>query len=369
MSRIKGGYILVARSTLNCELMDKPPLYAKLWLWMLLKANYKDADHLKRGQLLTTIREMRDAMGHKVGFSVKKPTKDEIRDAYMFFRKAEMISTTKTTRGMIITILNYDKYQDPKRYEAHTPDEKSQGNQHSRDEAHMNPTGNPTMNPTQLTISNSCDDRKNKGDGGNEAHSEAHNEDRMKPTGTPHYIERKEEWKKEEGEEKNREKIFPGTSSRAELLDRFENPNVRSLVEKALDKIALTRKSGRVAESVVTGLLRKLLAFESWKVGTGITKYLQGEYYLDGKDERYLLGIVRNVTHRDYQEVIQQEAYTDVSPHSMQPRTYAQAQDAERRAMAQRILQRRSSDEQAGNDSRGADQAGHSLPGGQAQHG
>jgi hypothetical protein len=189
----------------------------------------------------------------------------------------------------------------------------------------------------------------------------------MKGEVRAHQRQEGEECKKEE-KEKNREKFFPGTS-RFELLDRFENPNVRSLVEKALDKIALTRKSGRVSESVITGLLMKLHAFEPWKVGTGIAKYLQGEYYLDGKDERYLLGIIRNVTQRDYQEVVQQQAYSDVSPQTMQPTTYAQAQDAERRAMAQRILQRRSSDEQEGNHSGGVDQAGHSLPGGKTQHG
>jgi hypothetical protein len=367
MHRISGGYILVARSTLESELMDKPPLYAKLWLWMLLTANFKDTEYLKRGQLLTTIDEMREAMGHKVGFSMKRPTRDEIRGAYTFFRKTEMITATKTTRGMIITILNYEKYQDPKRYEAHTPEEKSQGNQHSPHEAHMNPTGNPTGNPTQLTGSSSWDDKGYEKKGADEPHSEAHDEDRMKPTATPHYRERREECKKEE-EEKNREKIFPGTS-RAELLDRFENQNVRALVEDALEKIALTRKSGRVSESVVTGLLKKLLVFEPWKVGTGISKYINGEYYLDGKDERYLLGIIRNVTPRDYQEVVQQQAYSDIQAQTMQPKTYAQAQDAERRSMAQRLLQRRSDNEQKGNHSGRVDQAGHSLPGGKTQHG
>jgi hypothetical protein len=30
-----------------------------------------------------------------------------------------MITAQKTTRGMVVTILNYDKYQDPKNYESH----------------------------------------------------------------------------------------------------------------------------------------------------------------------------------------------------------------------------------------------------------
>lgn len=54
------------------ELMDKPDLYVKLWLWMLYKANWKDQAKLKRGQFVATIGEMRDAMSYKVGYR-KKP--------------------------------------------------------------------------------------------------------------------------------------------------------------------------------------------------------------------------------------------------------------------------------------------------------
>jgi hypothetical protein len=50
------------------------------------------------------------------------PTKEEIRNAYEALKKAKLINIRKTTRGMIITIYNYDKYQNPKSYETHSED-------------------------------------------------------------------------------------------------------------------------------------------------------------------------------------------------------------------------------------------------------
>ncbi|MBJ6751353.1 hypothetical protein [Geomonas anaerohicana] len=118
-SYIPGGYVLFARKLFYGEMMDKPPLYFKLWAWMLDRANWKDRDKLKRGQLVATIGDMQAATSYHEGFRKNTPTPDKIRSAYEFFVKAAMITTTKTTRGLIITICNYDRYQNPRNYEAH----------------------------------------------------------------------------------------------------------------------------------------------------------------------------------------------------------------------------------------------------------
>lgn len=132
--RIPGGYILLARKALDSELMNKPPLYLKLWVWMIGKANWRDRDKLKRGQFVTTIAEMQEAMSFQVGWRKVTPTKDEIRSAYEAFTKTTMITTRKTTRGMVVTILNYGLYQDSKNYEGHK-------------EAHDEDTPKPTDSP------------------------------------------------------------------------------------------------------------------------------------------------------------------------------------------------------------------------------
>ena len=111
--------MLVAKKIFNSELMKKPPLYSKLFLWMLGQAAFKDTKTLKRGQLTTTIAEMREAMSYKVGYRKETPTVKQIRKIYEGLTKGTTIGTTKGTRGLIITILNYDKYQTPKNYEGH----------------------------------------------------------------------------------------------------------------------------------------------------------------------------------------------------------------------------------------------------------
>jgi len=148
--KIAGGFILLSRTLFQSDIMARPPLYLKLWVWVLLMANWQDRDKLKRGQLVTTIASIQEAMSYFVGYRKIKPTKDEIRNAYEALVKATMITTTRTTRGMIITICNYDFYQNPANYEAHY---------------------------------------------------EPHNENAAKPSATPHDTE--------EGEERNKSKTLP----------------------------------------------------------------------------------------------------------------------------------------------------------------
>lgn len=125
---IPGGYILLARKITESGIMDKPPLYFKLWVWMLEQANHRDGyKGLKRGQLFTSIEEMREAMSWHIGYRTVRPSKKEIRSAYEWFSrksnegntKGTMIGIAKGTHGMLITISNYDFYQNPKNYERH----------------------------------------------------------------------------------------------------------------------------------------------------------------------------------------------------------------------------------------------------------
>jgi hypothetical protein len=119
MSPIPGGYILLARKMLESEIMDKPPLFFKLWGWMLLQAKFKPKNGLERGQFKTSIAEMREAMSYLVGYRKETPTAKQIRSVYESLTKGHMIGTMKVTGGMIITILNYEEYQEPKNYEGH----------------------------------------------------------------------------------------------------------------------------------------------------------------------------------------------------------------------------------------------------------
>lgn len=117
---IPGGCVLVARKMLDSDIMDQSPLVLKLWLWFLMKANWKDREQLKRGELVTTIAEMQEAMSHFAGWRKISPTRDQIRSAYESLAYTTRITTRKTTRGMVISIINYGTYQNTLAYVSHT---------------------------------------------------------------------------------------------------------------------------------------------------------------------------------------------------------------------------------------------------------
>lgn len=115
--KIPGGYIIISRKLLCSGIFSKPNLYLKLWVWMLCKANFKENNNLKRGELVTSIQDMRKAMSYNVGYRNNSPSVKEIRGAYDFLVKGSMIVTTKVTHGIKISICNYEFYQDIKNYE------------------------------------------------------------------------------------------------------------------------------------------------------------------------------------------------------------------------------------------------------------
>lgn len=122
------GFILESKSILDSDIWSKPPLYFKVWHYLLLKAQYEDSGNLKRGQLFTNINEIRDACSYYVGYRKVTPSRQDIHRILDWMRslhegytngtpKVPMIETTKVTHGMIVTIVNYAVYQDFKFYE------------------------------------------------------------------------------------------------------------------------------------------------------------------------------------------------------------------------------------------------------------
>lgn len=126
--KIKGGYVIMPRFSIDSEIFAKPPLYIKVWHYLLARAQHTDYKGLKRGQLRTSIPEIIEGCSWKVGYRKVKPTKAEVYRVIEWLRKSDernherntnetAITTTKATHGMVITIDNYSVYQDPKNYE------------------------------------------------------------------------------------------------------------------------------------------------------------------------------------------------------------------------------------------------------------
>ena len=115
---IKGGYILQPRKIDNSTIAEQPPHVREIWLYLLRNANHKDHNSgIKRGQILTSYKTIREALKWRVGYRVERYKKHHCEIAMKALTRLQMIATTKTTRGMVITICNYDYYQNPKNYE------------------------------------------------------------------------------------------------------------------------------------------------------------------------------------------------------------------------------------------------------------
>ncbi|MFW5916674.1 MAG: hypothetical protein ACOCTM_04290 [Bacteroidota bacterium] len=169
----------------------------------------------------------------------------------------------------------------------------------------------------------------------------------------------RQEWGKCDNEDKAREEgvddsaesstcpsLPQVTPSIDSILNQIQDSDLRGLLESFFQKISRTRKSGRISAKLVNNLLVEIMQYEDWKVYAAVSKYLKRECWLEGKDEKYLLGMLKRTTIHDYYEVESQEKMIDSGRNEVEvqrcrsdvkrgpmPKTYAQAQDAERRIM------------------------------------
>lgn len=137
------GYIKLSRRLLSSDIWFKPPLYLKVWIYLLHQAAFKPYNGLARGQLVTSIPQIQEALSFKAGFITKKPSYKEIWQVLEYMRAEQpinsmqeygggkwqgnrqgkwqgetesMILTRRVKDGMLVTIVKYDQYQD-----AYTP--------------------------------------------------------------------------------------------------------------------------------------------------------------------------------------------------------------------------------------------------------
>lgn len=112
------GFIIIHRKLIESDIWSKPPLYSKVWLWLLMNAQHSEYKGLKRGQLSTKIDDIRDGVSWRVGARIERPTYNQIYKILQYLRKSDesnnfdpMIAMTKATQSILITVLNYGVYQ------------------------------------------------------------------------------------------------------------------------------------------------------------------------------------------------------------------------------------------------------------------
>lgn len=122
MDRINGGYYIKARKIQESKIHRQPPYVREIWDWLLMNANHSDNKYngheIKRGQLFRAYKDIREGLAWYVGYRKEMYNENHTKKAMKALREAGMISTTKALGGVMITILNYSKYQNPKNYES-----------------------------------------------------------------------------------------------------------------------------------------------------------------------------------------------------------------------------------------------------------
>lgn len=121
---IPGGYYIIARKIDESEIAHTPPHIREIWLWLIKNVYLTDriicGRQMRRGQLFTSYKDIQDGLHWMVGYRKETYSKSQCETAMKWLTKHEMITTTKTTRGLIITVCKYDTYQNPKNYENRT---------------------------------------------------------------------------------------------------------------------------------------------------------------------------------------------------------------------------------------------------------
>lgn len=120
------GYIKLARRSIESDIWRKPPLYWKIWTYILMRAYYEDTDNLKKGELLLTIDELIEAGSYYIGYRKIKPSRRQIVNVLNYLRKprerstnSNMIVSTKVTHGLLVKVLKYRLYQSSETYEGY----------------------------------------------------------------------------------------------------------------------------------------------------------------------------------------------------------------------------------------------------------
>jgi len=75
------------------------------------------------------------------------------------------------------------------------------------------------------------------------------------------------------------------------LLERYPEPEI---IHETLEAISLTRKAKRIAGTVKLKILQSWDSYSVEQVIAGCKVYLNKECYREGKNEKYLMGIIKN---------------------------------------------------------------------------
>ncbi|WP_243764021.1 hypothetical protein [Bacillus sp. XF8] len=117
------GFIKDYRQELGSDIWLMPPMYHRVWQWLKYQVNHQDNEIpmrdgskflIKRGQHLTSVRNIAQGVGYYEGTKWKEPNPKTISTILGWLEKQEMILIERgqgNRQYTLITLLNWDSYQ------------------------------------------------------------------------------------------------------------------------------------------------------------------------------------------------------------------------------------------------------------------
>lgn len=126
--RIPNGYYIKARRIEQSEIAHAAPCIREIFDYLIRHANRSEkmasGTLIRRGQCMRSYHDIQEGLHWMVGYRKETYSKTQCENALKWLTNKLMITTAKTTRGLIITVCNYDTYQSPKNYEDNREDNK-----------------------------------------------------------------------------------------------------------------------------------------------------------------------------------------------------------------------------------------------------
>ena len=110
--QIENGCFQIARQIFDSKLwLEKPASWKIIWIYILGKVNHTDTKSMSRGSGFFNFTN--ECI--QIGVDIKV---DSIKKFLAYARNCAMISTTRSTRGTIVLVRNYNQFQSIGNYEA-----------------------------------------------------------------------------------------------------------------------------------------------------------------------------------------------------------------------------------------------------------
>lgn len=117
MSDLYDGATIWARQTISSDIFcQKPHSWFKIWFYIVNRAYHTDFKQLKRGQCFLKYEWVEESCA---------VSRNEVDHCIRWLKSASMLATQKATRGFIVTVFNYNLFQDLNSYKSDTKSDDS----------------------------------------------------------------------------------------------------------------------------------------------------------------------------------------------------------------------------------------------------